>query len=107
MKIKNAVFHQNGFFMDVETEQDFWVYLGHHIGWGRFSKAAPAKDSANTFELVEVRPAEQEQPSPLIHSSNVLWHLQEALGVLIKYHASLLQEYSASNKAKIDDYRLS
>lgn len=96
MKIKNAVFHQNGFFMDVETEQDFWVYLGHHVGWGRFSKVSSAKDSANTFELLEVRPVGQGRPSGSVHSSGVLWCLTEALEVLLRVPSSQLQEYLAS-----------
>lgn len=93
MTIKNAVFHKNGLFIDAETGQDFWVYLGRHVGWGRFCLVSPAKDSVNTFELMELRPEGQEPPSPLVHSSGVLWRLPEATEVLLKYHSSLLQEY--------------
>lgn len=93
MIIHSAYIHPNGFFVCANRESDFWLLLSRSLGWGRFTKATSGTFQPNTFELVEVRSAELEPPSPLIHSSNVLWHLPEALEVLLSVPSSQLRAY--------------
>lgn len=93
MKIYSAYFHHNGFFIQAEHSQDFWILLSRQIGWGRFSKVKEQNaltGFGSLFELRETRSAGEPVPHPVISGSNVLWHLQEACEVLKSNSPSLL-----------------
>lgn len=113
MPIMAAFFHKNCFTITLrEDRPDFWVFLGPHVGWGRFQntrrafpgdpandrwmrwdkvtgKLVPVPDAEAPppppppkevrFVIVEVRPASDAPPHPIVVSSNVLWRKQEAL----------------------------
>lgn len=91
--ITSSVIHPNGLFFYSNQEADFWLLLSKSIGWGRFTKVSKEREFANIFELAEVRSAEKEPPSVIIHSSAVLRRLPEALEVLLSIPSSQLQEY--------------
>ena len=87
MKVLSAFFHHNGFFINAEREEDFWVLLSKSLGWGKFVRVRDGDPSltqgrATLFELSETRPASEPAPHPIVSGSNVLWHLQEACEVL-------------------------
>ena len=51
--------------------EDFWVYLGKHAGWGRFTNSNRMRGLARDwgigripFELAEIVPADAPQPHP-------------------------------------------
>lgn len=94
MKIFSACFHPNGFFIDADTQEDFWVLLSTSLGWGKFTLVRVSTEFSLTgglFELTELRPELPLEPSLLVHSSNVLWRLPEALEVLKRYSTSQVQ----------------
>lgn len=85
MKIFSCYFHHNGFFIQADSDEDFWVLLSKTVGWGQFCKIRDSDavtGSASLFELRETRPASGPAPYPIVSGSNVLWHLQEACEVL-------------------------
>lgn len=85
MKIFSAYFHHNGFIVQAEQKEDFWILLSRSLGWGKFCKIDDMDaitGCASRFELREIRPANEPAPYPVISGSNVLWHLLEACEVL-------------------------
>ncbi len=87
MKIFTANIHPNGFFINADWKGDyFWIYLSRALGWGKFTlirRSTTYSVTGGIFELSELQQEDSLLPSPIIHSSNVLWRLQEAHEVLI------------------------
>lgn len=83
-----AVLHRNGLCIYLEEDRDdFWMNLGPC--WGRFTNrdrlyGDPTNPKEVLFLLVEVLPASEEPPHPIVSSSNVLWRKREALEVLLQ-----------------------
>ena len=77
------VLHRNGLCIYLEEDRDdFWMNLGPC--WGRFTNCdrlynRPQNPTEVLFLLVEVLPASEEPPHPIVSSSNVLWRKKEAL----------------------------
>ena len=78
-----AVFLKTGLILEVpDRTEDFWLFLGERVGWGRFSWAdnKVPMHSPTGFELVEVLPAEHvPAPSPRVSIEHVLWRRREAI----------------------------
>lgn len=83
VNVTAAIGHKKGIFLECEPEckRDFWVFLGSLAGWGRFSLVTNRLPLGpnNTFELVEIRPANEEAPNPVVIFGSVLWRKKEAL----------------------------
>lgn len=83
-----AVFHHNGLCIYLEEDRDdFWMNLGPC--WGRFTNRdrlygdLPSSKEV-LFLLVEVLPASEEPPHPIVSSLNVLWRKKEAVEALLQ-----------------------
>ena len=75
--IKAAIPLGTGFFLDVPyRDEDFWLFLGNSVGWGRFSKRTGCIIST-IFELIEIRPPYCPEPTPVVFLLNLLWGQQE------------------------------
>ena len=72
-----------GLIINVENRaDDFWMFLGDLVGWGRFAlrnKRKPGCLMPTAFELVEVHPVSCPAPSPAVYIPNALWRRKEAL----------------------------
>ena len=72
-----------GLILDVqERADDFWMFLGELVGWGRFAPRTRRKPDCimpTAFELVEVRPEFCPAPSPVVYIPNALWRRKEVL----------------------------
>ncbi|WP_334468959.1 hypothetical protein [Arsenophonus sp. PmNCSU2021_1] len=56
MKIFSAYFHHNGFIVQAEQNEDFWVLLSRSLGWGKFCKIDDMEaltGRASRFECVK------------------------------------------------------
>lgn len=77
MSIEEHVHHAfgnyNGMFLFTNSarQEDFWVFLGPLVGWGRLSlRTNRLPNSAEgAFEFVEIRPATEEPPTPILDIS--------------------------------------
>jgi len=81
-----AIGHANGLFLCLEPEskEDFWLFLGPAVGWGRFSLVTNRiPGGADSFELVEIRPADAPAPCPVVEFNNVLWRKKEAAKLIV------------------------
>ena len=69
--VHHAFGNQNGVFLFTNSarQEDFWVFLGPLVGWGRLSLRTNRLSSSaeGAFELVEIRPATEEPPSPIFN----------------------------------------
>lgn len=91
--IKGLVIHENGIFIETNNQpDDFWVFLGDLIGWGKFSPRTKrlATPNRGCFELVEVRPC----PPSLSQDQSilkrcVLWSRPAALSASQCIHSYL------------------
>ena len=93
LTIASAVIHKKGIFLCLyEYREDFWLKLSKSIGWGHFScvqadrerikdknlRASMEKKGGIRYELVEIRSADQTEPSPLFMEADVLFRVEEA-----------------------------
>lgn len=93
MKIFTVVAHPNGFFLNADTQSDFWILLSKSLGWGKFTLIRSCTEFSpcgGIFELSEVQQEQPKSPSRLVHSSNVLWRLPEDLEVLKRHSPALV-----------------
>ena len=45
--LRSIVVHSRGIFIDIEKrKEDFWIFLGEMVGWGRFSNTRVQLQSA-------------------------------------------------------------
>lgn len=99
MKLNSCFFHEKGFFVVCDRQDDFFLSFGPDIGAGRFSFIRPTLEhgvTAGLFQLTEVLPECSLPPESVIAGSNVLWRLPEALEVLKSVPSSDLQAYLQS-----------
>ncbi|MEJ5176973.1 hypothetical protein WH277_17390 [Erwinia sp. MYb416] len=71
------------------------IKLSEVLGWGRFSMVGVTDEftpGGGIFELSEVQKGPPPQPSLIVHSSNVLWRLPEALEALKRYSPDQVPE---------------
>lgn len=64
--------NHNGMFFftnNTERQEDFWVFLGPLVGWGRLSLASNRLSNCaeDVFEFVEIRPITETPPSPILN----------------------------------------
>lgn len=84
MKIFSATFGKNSFFIEADSQSDFWVLLSKRLGWGKFSIVEGRESTSGLFELIELLPAGSKPPESVIVASNVLLSRQEALSTFLK-----------------------
>lgn len=74
--LNTLVFHKEGLVLDgIGSLDTFWVQLSPEAGFVRFASFAEA---TRAFRPVEVRPAHDPAPSPLVSLQGVLWSRQAA-----------------------------
>lgn len=100
MVIFTALIHPNGFFINTDQQEDFWVLFSKDVGWGRFTMIRPSQEftaDGGLFVLREMRPADEPSPYPVVQASDVLWRRREAIEAEQSISSYLLGEQMVMN----------
>ncbi|RTQ01300.1 hypothetical protein EKN38_13070 [Enterobacter sp. WCHEn045836] len=87
VKLQSAVMYHTGIMLYADMQEDFWLKLGHGLGWGRFTGLHAGNgfkvEGVTLFQLAEIRPESEKAPD-IVHESDLLWDARAAMDVEIQ-----------------------